>query len=232
MKHKRSKSDIREALQVLLIPTAGNLVTPIITIINVLVFCIMAATLHRVVSFSAHDLVTWGANYGPLVRHGQWFRIITCIFVHGGVIHLLMNTYGLLMVGPFLELGLGPTKVAVAYVLAGAAASITSFIVHPAIVSAGASGAIFGLFGMFLVLIIVKNLGRAGAVFPILNFMIFVALNLLVGAKKVGIDNAAHIGGLLMGMVFGGTEALLAAAKSRANKSAKSLERRVARARK
>jgi rhomboid protease GluP len=231
MKAKR-RSDIGEAVYVLFVPRPGNLVTPTITIINLAVFLLMAVALHRFISFSAQDLLAWGANYGPLVTHGQWFRIITCIFVHVGLMHLVMNMYGLVIVAPFLEFALGWTKVAVAYLLAGIAASITSLIVHPATVSAGASGAIFGLFGMFLVLLVIRNLGRAGVVFPIFNFMIFIALNLLIGAKKVGIDNAAHIGGLSMGLILGGTEGLLEVAKSRAHKSEKLLRRRMARARK
>ena len=83
-------------------------------------------------------------------------------------------------------------------------------MIHPALVSVGASGAIFELFGMFLVMIIVKNFDQPVAFVPILNLVLFVVMNLLIGASKAGIDNAAHIGGLLMGMVLGAVHVLTA----------------------
>jgi hypothetical protein len=85
IKPKRA-GDTWEAVQFFFVPRPGNLVTPVITIINVIVFVAMAATLHRVFSFSARDLVALGAHYGPLAKHGQWFRLITCVFVHGSVV--------------------------------------------------------------------------------------------------------------------------------------------------
>jgi membrane associated rhomboid family serine protease len=157
-----------------------------------------------VASFRTSDLLNWGANYSLLVRQGQWFRLVTSMFVHGGLFHLAMNTYGLLFAGLFLESMLGTGKFAFAYLFTGIAASIVSILVHPNTVTLGASGAIFGLYGVLLVLLFVKDFGRALTKDPLLmNVAIFIGVNLLIGSLAIGIDNAAHVGGLLSGILLG-----------------------------
>jgi membrane associated rhomboid family serine protease len=195
--------DLKETLG-LFRPQLGFYVTPIIMGVNILVFLAMVLAGLGVASFRTSDLLNWGANYSLLVRQGQWFRLVTSMFVHGGLFHLAMNTYGLLFAGLFLESMLGTGKFAFAYLFTGITASIVSILVHPNTVTLGASGAIFGLYGVLLVLLFVKDFGRALTKDPLLiNIAIFIGVNLLIGSLAIGIDNAAHVGGLLSGILLG-----------------------------
>ena len=154
------------------------------------------------ISFKAQDLLTWGANYRPSTTNGEWWRLLKSTFLHGGLMHLIANMYGLLFVGIFLEPLLGRTKYLTAYLLTGILASCVSLWWYDATISVGASGAIFGLYGLFLALLLTKifppDFGKAF----LASTLIFIGYNLLMGLTG-GIDNAAHIGGLLSGFVVG-----------------------------
>lgn len=177
-------------------------ITAFIACANVLVFLLMAFSGLGFVSFDAHDLLKWGANFRPLTANGQWWRLITCMFLHGGLMHLVSNMYGLIVAGILLEPMIGKTKYALSYVVCGIFASIASIYWHPATVSIGASGAIFGLFGILAALYI-ADWSRFKARKGLLLFvLIFIVINLLFGLSG-GIDNAAHIGGLLSGLITG-----------------------------
>lgn len=183
-------------------PKEGFFITPIIIYLNILVFLIMVLSGLGLVSFKGQDLLKWGANFRPLVEGGQWWRLFTSMFLHGGLFHLFANLYGLLFVGIFLEPLLGKSKYAVVYILTGILASCTSIWWHDATISVGASGAIFGLYGLFLALMTTK-------VYPpdfnkafLLSTLVFVGFNLVMGLSG-GIDNAAHIGGLISGFIIG-----------------------------
>jgi rhomboid protease GluP len=126
------------------------------------------------------------------------------MFIHDGLAHLLMNIYGLFFAGIFLEPMLGKTKFVLVYLLAGIVASLTSILFHRDTVTLGASGGIFGLYGTLLVLYFIKDFGRALLKDPLLiNVAIFIGLNLLMGSLTVYIDNAAHVGGLVCGILLG-----------------------------
>lgn len=137
------------------------------------------------------------------------------MFLHGGLIHLLMNLYGLLIAGSLLEPVIGSFRLMAAYLLTGLAGSIASVLFHPATVSVGASGAIFGLFGLLLVAMAMGD-ARVVALRRVLmtNILFFVGLNLALGFMLPGIDNAAHIGGFLMGALLGFLIVLEARAKA------------------
>jgi membrane associated rhomboid family serine protease len=171
--------------------------------INALVFLSMVVYGLGFLSFRPADLVAWGAIYSPLIRQGQWLRLVTALFIHGGLMHLLLNLYGLLFAAFFLEGTIGTARFILAYFLCGIIASLTSVWLHPNGVSIGASGAIFGLYGVLLVYLAGKG-GKDTRGTPILlNVAIFVGLNLLLGGVAAGVDNAAHVGGLLSGLLFG-----------------------------
>jgi rhomboid protease GluP len=156
-----------------------------------------------VVSFESDDLLTWGANYRPAIHGLGLFRLIASQFVHGGLIHLMNNLYGLLFAGLFLIPVVRNARLIACYLLYGLGGSITSVLVHPATISIGASGAIFGLFGTLLTLVLLGDTRlEQTRKLMFLNAGIFVALNLLVGAATPGIDNAAHAGGLLAGVLL------------------------------
>lgn len=185
-----------------MIPKKGFFATPVIIWLNVLVFLAMVVAGLGFVDFSAGDLLSWGGNYGPITTNGQWWRLLTAIFLHAGLLHLLLNMYGLLFVGLFLEPVLGEWRFAIVYLGTGLVASFASIEVHSAVVSVGASGAIFGMYGVFLACLIT-------GVFPpgmkkafLLSTLIFVGANLLMGLSGTT-DNAAHIGGLVAGFLIG-----------------------------
>ena len=182
------------------LPQPGFYFTPIVSAVNIVVFLFIVLQTRAFVSFSAMDLLAWGANYGPLVRQGQWFRLVTSMFLHAGIMHLFLNLYGLLLVGMLLEHVIGTIKFASAYTLTGIAASTVSILSHAQTVSCGASGAIFGMYGVLLVFSMRRI---ADATPPVLSLGIFIGLNLLMGWISPGVDNAAHVGGFLAGTLMG-----------------------------
>ncbi|MBK8141395.1 MAG: rhomboid family intramembrane serine protease [Chitinophagaceae bacterium] len=186
----------------LLIPKEGFFITPIIMNLNILIYLIMVIAGLGVVSFKGIDLLHWGANYRPYTTNGQWWRLLTSIFLHGGLMHIIANMVGLLFVGIFLEPLLGRKKYLTVYLLTGILASVTSLWWHTAKVSIGASGAIFGLYGLFLAFMLLKVFPKEFSKAFLASTLIFVGYNLLMGLAG-GIDNAAHIGGVISGFIIG-----------------------------
>ncbi len=152
---------------------------------------------------TGQSMVDWGANATVATLNGQWWRLISNCFIHFGIIHLLMNMYALFFVGLLLEPFLGKAKFITAYLLTGIIASLTSLWWHDNTVSAGASGAIFGLYGVFLALLSTNHIERSMRNGLLANIGVFVIYNLVYGSFKGGIDNAAHLGGLLSGILIG-----------------------------
>lgn len=194
-------TDFKEMLE-FFIPKKGFFVTPIIIDLNLLIYIAMVISGFGLVSFKGSDLLNWGANFRPLTTDGEWWRLLTSTFLHGGLMHILANMYGLLFVGIFLEPLLGAKKYAFVYLLTGILASVASIWWYEATVSIGASGAIFGLYGFFLACLLLKvfppDFGKAF----LASTLVFVGFNLLMGFTG-GIDNAAHIGGFLSGFLLG-----------------------------
>lgn len=187
-----------------IIPNPGNGfgMTHLIMELNIVVFLAMVFSGMGFLTFNGGDLMNWGANYRPAILSGEYWRLFSCTFLHGGLMHLLMNMYGLLMVGLFLEPILNYKRYALFYVLSGIMSSVFSVWWHPATVSVGASGAIFGLYGIFLALLLTKLFPREFKNTFLVSTLVFVGYNLLFGLTG-GIDNAAHIGGLLTGLTIG-----------------------------
>ena len=194
-------NDLKEMLG-LFIPKEGFYITPIIININLLIYVAMVFAGLGLVSFRGSDLLYWGANFRPLTTGGQWWRLLTSTFLHGGLMHVLANMYGLLFVGILLEPVLGRARYAFVYLATGILASMASIWWYDATVSVGASGAIFGLYGFFLACLLLKvfppDFGKAF----LASTLVFVGFNLLMGFTG-GIDNAAHIGGLVSGFILG-----------------------------
>lgn len=183
-------------------PAKGYFVTPILINLNILVFIAMVISGVNVFLPDIESLIRWGANFRLVTLEGQWWRLLTCCFLHIGVFHLLMNMYALLYIGVLLEPHLGKTKFLSAYLLTGISASVTSLWWHETTVSAGASGAIFGMYGVFLAMLTTNLIERSARKSLLISIGIFIGYNLLNGLNA-GIDNAAHIGGLLSGLVIG-----------------------------
>ena len=162
--------------------------------------------------FSGLELVQWGANVGPLTLSGEWWRLLTCVFVHGGWLHIAFNMWCLWDLGALSESLYGRWTFGVIYLICGLGASLASVAWNPQVMSVGASGAIFGLAGA---LIAAFKLGefsvpRAALSGPLRSLLVFVVFNLGFGAVSGFTDNAAHIGGLVTGLILGALIALLA----------------------
>lgn len=183
-------------------PVEGYFITPILIIINIFIFIIMVIYGVNFISPTTDDLIIWGANFRPITLEGEWWRLITSCFLHIGVFHLLMNMYALMYIGLLLEPLLGKIRFLSAYLLAGLLASVTSLWWHDLTVSAGASGAIFGMYGLFLLLLTTDLIEKTARNSLLTSIAVFVSFNLINGLKE-GIDNAAHIGGLIAGVIIG-----------------------------
>jgi membrane associated rhomboid family serine protease/cytochrome c-type biogenesis protein CcmH/NrfG len=189
------------------------IVTPVLLGLCVLVYVAMLVGGVPAFEPAIPQLISWGADYGPATLSGEWWRLVTSMFVHIGGLHLLLNGLCLWQLGVLAESLLGPARLAALYVLSGLGGTLVSLAVHPLIVSAGASGAIFGIAGALLAVHYLRKLplnvpslrAGLGSVLP------FVIYNLL-GGLRGGIDNAAHIGGLATGFLIGSLVPLPAAA--------------------
>lgn len=172
---------------------------PIITyaliIINILVFAAMYFFGNG--SNDAYTLLKFGANFPELVKAGQYYRLFTSAFLHIGFLHLICNNYALYVIGSQLESFLGKIKFLIVYLVSALCGSLMSMIFSSGI-SAGASGAIFGLLGSLLYFGYNYRVYLGGVIKS--QIIPLIVLNLVIGFITPGIDNAAHIGGLLGGL--------------------------------
>ncbi|MGE7776842.1 rhomboid family intramembrane serine protease [Chitinophaga sp. NPDC101104] len=200
-----ARASVLQVIKSLFIPTKDRIVSMLIIDINILVFVLMLLGGVSIHAPQGIDIVNWGGNYGPLtIGEGQYWRMFTCNFVHIGIVHLLMNLIGFVLVAYFLESVLGWKLFLFTYIFTGLLSSVASLWWHSDVVSAGASGAIFGMYGMLLMLLLTAN-KRTRTAFSGLTktTLLFVGYNLLMGIAG-STDNAAHIGGLLSGFLLGG----------------------------
>jgi rhomboid protease GluP len=181
-------------------------ITYILIAMNVLVF---AAMLGRGISFTAptpEDVYNWGGDFFPAtIGDHQYWRLFTSTFLHFGIVHIGFNMYVLYQIGPFIEAVFRRARYLVIYFLAGLGGSLVSVFVHPMAVGAGASGAIFGLYGAvfgFLLIkrralnpVVTKSIGRSAG--------IFVLYNVVYGTISRTTDLSAHFGGLVTGFFIG-----------------------------
>jgi rhomboid protease GluP len=181
-------------------------VTQVIFGINVAVFVAMLATgVSMLDNPSGQDLVRWGANFGPLTVSGQWWRLLSCVFIHGGLLHIAFNMWCLWDLGRLAESIYGHWTFAAVYLISGISASLASVIWNPVILSVGASGAIFGIAGALIASFYLGefSLPRAAMTGTLRSVVMFVGYNLFFGAVIARTDNAAHVGGLVMGLILG-----------------------------
>jgi len=188
------------------IPKKDFFITPLIIDINVLLFILMVITSKKAETIMLPDnesLIAWGANFKPYTLDGQWWRLFTSIFEHIGIIHLVMNMYALLYAGIFLEPLLGKLRFTTAYIVTGLFASLASLWWHDSSVGAGASGAIFGMYGVFLALLLTNLIEKTVRQQLLKSIGIFIVLNVVIGVSSGFVDNAAHLGGLISGFLIG-----------------------------
>ncbi len=180
-------------------------VTPLLMAANIIVYGLMVARGVDWMKPTIADLLTWGANYAPLTGGGQWWRLGSSMFLHIGLIHIAMNMFVLYSIGFYVERLLGNLAFLVAYVLAGLAGGILSMAWHPTNVSAGASGAIFGLYGVLFAFLLRHASSMPVAIRNRLlsSGAIFVVYNIGYGGFHSNIDMGAHLGGLAGGFLAG-----------------------------
>lgn len=162
-------------------PREGFHSTPILMLLNILVFVCMVVAGDGFFSFHISSLLKWGANHKLEVLNGEWWRLITNMFLHAGIFHLLLNMFALLYIGTLLEPIIGKTKFWGYYILTGVIASLSSISMHAQAISVGASGAIFGMFGIFLAFLIKGLFPKTMNKIFLKNTLLFVGFNLIMG---------------------------------------------------
>ena len=182
-------------------------VTPTLLLINLAVFAAMIADGVDVMSPSIEHLLNWGANHAPTTTGGEWWRLLTSTFVHVGIIHIAFNMWVLWDAGRLVERLLGNVGFITMYVVSGLCGSYTSILWNPLVVSAGASGAVFGVFGCLLGYLLLSRGSIPTAVLKHIgtNALVFIGYNVYFAIGQEGIDMAAHAGGLGAGFLCGVT---------------------------
>lgn len=151
-------------------------------------------------STNTRVLILFGAKVNQLIEAGQYWRLLTSIFIHIGFTHLLFNTYALFVLGKYSEKIFGHSKLIMLFIFSGLTGSTLSYLMSPHL-SAGASGGIFGLLGAIVVYGWDNQFLRSSGL--ITNLMIILGLNLVLGMIIPGLDNFAHLGGLIGGSTLG-----------------------------
>ncbi len=155
--------------------------------------------------FDSKLLLSWGSDYGPLTLGGQYWRILTCLFVHFNIFHLGGNMLFLWLLGKQLDRYLSRAQTLVIYMFTGAASSLASLAWHPTFLSAGSSGAIFGQAAVLIALLGLPKLSlpRGRILGTMLLLVFLIPFQLLSETFSKRTDYAAHAGGLVSGLVIG-----------------------------
>lgn len=182
------------------LPTHPVRLTPLLLVANLIIFALMTLSGG---STNTCTLLLFGAKFNVLILSGEWWRLFTPIFLHIGITHLLFNEYALWIFGNEVERLFGTARFALIYVIAGLFGSVASFAFSSAL-SAGASGAIFGIIGA-LTAFYLRNRDRFGEMGrqQLSSLVAVIVINLVFGLTVPGIDNLGHMGGLAGGFFLG-----------------------------
>ena len=176
-----------------------------IVAVTSLMFLAMAVRGAGFASVSSLNAIAYGSNFGPYTLTGQWWRLLTSVFVHFGLVHFACNMFALVQIGRIAERMFGTARFLALYLFAGLTGSMMSLLWHPGINSAGASGAIFGVLAGLLAYEIRyrDSIPRSIYLKHLQTAVIFISYTLVWGLTHRGIDNGAHIGGLIGGFMLG-----------------------------
>jgi len=185
--------------------------TQIIFGANIAVFVAMILA-NESLEFSTAVSVHFGANLGAYTLSGEWWRLVTYMFLHGGMLHIFFNMWCLWDLGSLCESLYGRWTYAAIYFTTGIAGGMASAGWKPGVPSVGASGAIFGLAGALIASFYLGefSLPRIAIGGTLRSLIVFAVFNLFLGGLFPGTDNACHIGGLVSGLVLGAAIAKLA----------------------
>lgn len=155
-------------------------------------------------SEDANVLIAFGAKYNPAIHNGEYWRLLTAVFLHANLLHVGLNMLNFLFLGLIVEHIFGHLRFVLIYVLTGIISTLASFVFAPQEISVGASGAIFGLVGAYSVFILVHRQAFPYHGITALGWLILViGINLGLGFVIPNVDNYAHVGGLLSGCLLG-----------------------------
>ncbi|MCU0896094.1 MAG: rhomboid family intramembrane serine protease [Burkholderiales bacterium] len=180
-------------------------ITALLLALNVAMFVVMAIAGAGILVPQADVPIRWGSNFGPLTTGGEWWRLASSTFIHFGVVHLAVNLLALWDAGRLVERLYGSAHFLVLYLASGIAGALASVAWNPWVNSAGASGAIFGVFGALLAYLFDRRNGVPPAAMRSHAIVtgLFLAYSLAYGFAGTNIDNAAHLGGLAAGFGLG-----------------------------
>lgn len=151
--------------------------------------------------YSDKALIILGAKWNEGITHGEYWRFLTCTFLHGHLMHLVVNVAAIYIFGQEVESLYGSFKFLLIYLLSSWGASLSSYTFSTGI-SVGASGAVFGIIGSLVVFFFMQREKVTGAELKFKSMYTLVIMNLALGFLLPRIDNYAHIGGLLTGSIF------------------------------
>jgi len=174
--------------------------------LNLFFYLISIVISGNIIEIDLQTLVDMGALYGPLVvLQGEWWRLLSAMFLHGGMTHILMNMFSLYLIGRGMELYFFKAAYIAIYLFSGLIGGIASLYMHPESVGIGASGAIFGVFGALggFFLAHRERIATEQGKQIFKDFVVIIGLNLFLGLSVASIDMSAHIGGLLTGFTGG-----------------------------
>lgn len=174
----------------------------LITIIEFISFLPKTVTDFFVIQSPIINYIKIGGFSPEFVNQGQWIRFITSIFLHADWMHLLVNLYGLYILGKLLEKSFGTYQLFFTFLLSGIAGNLLSFIFSQGVVGVGASGGVFGVLGAFIIYILWRRKDFNKAIFQrlMVNFVIIIGVNIYFGLSNPQINNLAHLGGFMAGV--------------------------------
>jgi rhomboid protease GluP len=180
--------------------------TPLLIAVNILVFGAMLFNGAGLWHAQNSVQLAWGANFGPATQDGEWWRLGSALFLHFGLLHLVLNMWALWDGGQLVERMYGSFRFAGIYFVAGLVGNLLSLVAHAGLaVSGGASGAIFGTYGALLSYLWLERSRIQSGEFRWLFWAAigFSVATIVFGLLIPGIDNAAHVGGLVAGILMG-----------------------------
>ncbi len=157
------------------------------------------------------EFIRLGGFNISLIEEGQWIRYITSIFMHGNWIHLISNIFGLILIGRLVEKSFGGYQLFFIFIISGIAGNFLTHLFHEGVVGVGSSGGVFGIMGAFFLYIIWRRRDLNPRVYKrlIINFIIYIGIQIFFGLSNPQVNNTAHIGGLLGGAGIGALYAFI-----------------------
>lgn len=180
-------------------------VTNTLIAINIAIFLILYIPFHQGFDISSEALLNFGAINSDLIfTYNEWYRLLSGMFLHLDITHIAMNMISLYIIGRLVEVLYSKRVYVITYIITGICGSLLSLYISPSYLLVGASGAIFGLFGLLVGYYLVhKNIPYLDNQAAKSNFWFIIGINGIIGLTMPSIDIMAHIGGMISGVLIG-----------------------------